>query len=226
MQGSTSPLKNGWPACSQRQFSLTRTTARRTRSHDGSIPKSQSSWSVGRVEVQGWPFSARQLKLCAGKHAPPAHWPSSPCKESSLAPQPSVVTRARSAAMTSAGAWTRSRNTCQRMAGSESSSQSITVIGPTLTCWQAGKGLRHGADRLAISPEAAANLSSSQPGNEYGDQPMVTKGHKRSCGGLSLKLPGYRATFWSCPQGRGGETKGKSRRAGTIADCFPVLKSD
>ena len=81
------------------------------------------------MAVQGWPwFSSRQLKLRAGKHAPPAHWPSSPCNASSLAPQPSVATRARSAATTSAGAWTRSRNTCQRMAGSESSSQSRTAM--------------------------------------------------------------------------------------------------
>ena len=93
----------------------------------GSTPKSRSSWSVGSVAVQGWPWSSSAwLKLRAGKHAPPAHWPSSPCNASSLAPQPSVATRARSAATTSAGAWTRSRITCQRMAGSESSSQSRT----------------------------------------------------------------------------------------------------
>ena len=80
------------------------------------------------MAVQGWPwFSPRQLKLRAGKHAPPAHWPSSPCSASSRAPQPSVATRARSAATTSAGASARSRNTCQRMAGSESSSQSSTA---------------------------------------------------------------------------------------------------
>src|SRR5689334_15661796 len=83
------------------------------------------------------------------------------------------------------------------MAGSESSSQSINVIGPTLTCWQGGKGLRHGADRLAISPDAAGYLSSSHTGNEYRDKPMVTKGHSRLCGGLSLKLPGYRAAVCS-----------------------------
>ena len=201
MQGSTSPLKNGWPACSQRQFSLTRTTARRTRSHDGSIPKSQSSWGVGRVEVQGWPFSARQLKLCAGKHAPPAHWPSSPCRESSLAPQPSVATSARSAATTSAGAWTRSRNTCQRMAGSESSSQSITVIGLTLTCWRGEKGLRRGADRLQF-PQRLRPTSAPLSPEKYGDCPSVEKGHLRSCGGLSLKLSGYGATFLSRPQSR------------------------
>ena len=134
MHGSTSPLKNGCPACSQRQCALTSATARRTRSEDGSTPKSCNSWSVGSVAVQGWPwFSSRQLRLGAGKHAPPAHWPSSPCNASSLAPQPSVVTRARSASTTPAGAWIRSRNTCQRMAGSESSSHSSTVIGLSVT---------------------------------------------------------------------------------------------
>src|SRR5258705_346108 len=80
MHGSTSPPKNGCPACSQRQWSLTNATARRTRSEHGSTPKSRSSWSVGSVAVQGWPwFSSDWLKLRAGKHAPPAHWPSSPC---------------------------------------------------------------------------------------------------------------------------------------------------
>ncbi len=127
MHGSTSPSKNGWPACSQRQRSRTLATARRTLSARGSIPKSRSSCSVGSVDVHGWPGSSSAWsKYRAGKHAPPAHWPSSPCNASSLAPHPSLATRARSAATTSAGAWTRSRNTCQRMAGSESSSQSST----------------------------------------------------------------------------------------------------
>ena len=64
------------------------------------FPARSFNW---RDENQGQPWTAT-LKLRAGKHAPPAHWPSSPCNASSLAPQPSVATRARSAAMTSAGA--------------------------------------------------------------------------------------------------------------------------
>ena len=55
-------------------------------------------------------------------------------------------------------------------------------------------GLRRGADRFAISPEAAANLSSSQPGNEYHDWSAATKGHGRSWGELSLKLQRCGAT--------------------------------
>ena len=47
---------------------------------------------------------------------------------SSRAPQPSVATRARSAAMTSAGSSVRSRITCQRIEGSASSSQSMTTM--------------------------------------------------------------------------------------------------
>ena len=50
------------------------------------------------------------------------------------------------------------------------------------------EGLRRGADRFVISPKAAANLSSSQPGNEYQDWSATTKGHRRSCAELSLKL--------------------------------------
>src|SRR2546426_8258983 len=62
-----------------------------------------------------------------GKHAPSAHWPSSPCKSKSLAPHPSLAVLARSAATCSCGASVRSRMTCQRIAESESNSQSTTV---------------------------------------------------------------------------------------------------
>src|SRR3954470_19805513 len=69
----------------------------------------------------------------AGKQAPPAHWPSSACKASSLAPQPSSATRARSFETTSIGAWIRSLSTCQRIAGSESSSHSSVVMPPSVS---------------------------------------------------------------------------------------------
>ena len=60
------------------------------------------------------------------ENASPAHRPSGAWSASNRAPQPSVATRARSAAMTSAGSWVRSRITCQRIAGSASSNQSMT----------------------------------------------------------------------------------------------------
>src|SRR6266581_9078936 len=66
--------------------------------------------------------------LWVGKHAPPAHWPSSPCRSSSLAPHPSLATLARSAATTSAGSLVRSRITCHRIEGSESNNHSTTVM--------------------------------------------------------------------------------------------------
>ena len=127
MHGSTSPSKNGRSSYSQRQFSLTCATARRTRSLSGSTPKVAQQGERG---LRGGPGLARLFWAPSrprGKSAPPAHWPSSPCRASSRAPHPSVATRARSAATTSAGASVRSRSTCQRMAGSESSSQSSTV---------------------------------------------------------------------------------------------------
>ena len=65
---------------------------------------------------------------CDGKQAPPAHWPSSPCRSSSLAPHPSMATLPRSAATSSRGASVRSRMTCQRIAGSESNNHSIAVM--------------------------------------------------------------------------------------------------
>ena len=61
-------------------------------------------------------------------HAAPPQRPSAPCRASSRAPQPSVATRARSAATSSAGAPVRSRITCQRIEGSESSSHWMTDL--------------------------------------------------------------------------------------------------
>src|SRR2546428_3025798 len=56
--------------------------------------------------------------------APVSHSPSSRRRARRRAPQPSLATRARSAATWSAGASVRSRIACQRIAGSASSSQS------------------------------------------------------------------------------------------------------
>ncbi len=61
-------------------------------------------------------------------HAAPPHDPSAPWRASSRAPAPSVATRARSAATSSAGAPIRSRITCQRIEGSESSSHCMTDL--------------------------------------------------------------------------------------------------
>src|SRR6266508_2502578 len=190
MHGSTSPLKNGCPACSQRHWSLTSATARRTRSEVGSTPKSCSSWSVGSVDVQGWPWpSSRQLRLRAGKHAPPAHWPSSPCNAINLAPQPSVATRARSAATTSAGACTRSRSTCQRMAGSESSSQSSTVmrlnLGAPERVREAGQQRLYGLDARGLRPMQTGSSASSSSGTS---DPTDSTNTSRSVRRRSLRM--------------------------------------
>jgi hypothetical protein len=61
-------------------------------------------------------------------HAAPPHRPSGAWRASSRAPAPSVATLARSAAILSAGASVRSRITCQRIEGSESSSQRMTEL--------------------------------------------------------------------------------------------------
>src|SRR5712691_177092 len=70
--------------------------------------------------------------LLVGKHAPPAHWPSSLCMSSSLAPHPSPAILARSAATASAGSFVRSRITCQRIEGSESNNHSTTLMSALL----------------------------------------------------------------------------------------------
>ncbi len=71
--------------------------------------------------------------------AAPPHRPSAAWRASSRAPAPSVATRARSAATSSAGASVRSRITCQRMDESESSSQSTTVTDLPPTVWRTGR---------------------------------------------------------------------------------------
>ena len=70
-----------------------------------------------------------QSSLAAAESASRPHRPSSPWRASSRAPQPSVATLARSAATASAGSPVRSRITCHRIDGSESSSHSMTFIG-------------------------------------------------------------------------------------------------
>ena len=120
MHGSTSPAKKGLPSHSggpqpcHVTWSRTRPTARRASALAGSSPRWRSSHRTCIVE-----FHPRF-------HAAPPHRPSAACRASSRAPQPSVATRARSAATSSAGASVRSRITCQRIDGSESSSQRMT----------------------------------------------------------------------------------------------------
>src|SRR5258707_7592688 len=67
-------------------------------------------------------------------HAAPPHRPSAPWRASNCAPIPSVATRARSAATSSAGAPIRSCITCQRIEGSESSSHSMTDLSSCGAC--------------------------------------------------------------------------------------------
>src|SRR5437899_1012040 len=139
MHGSTSPAKKGSPSCSHWTCSRTRRTARRVSALAGSRPNCLSSIRLHAVEVHS---GNRVPRLCGGNErhhfspasvlnvgVPPSQWPSSRWRASNLAPQPSLAMRARSAATSSEGASIRSRITCQRIAGSESSNQSTTPIG-------------------------------------------------------------------------------------------------
>src|SRR5882762_9088664 len=138
MHGSTSPAKKDSPSCSHWTCSRTRLTARRASALAGSRPKCLSSIRLHDVEVHS---GNRVPRRCGGNDchhfspasvlnvgAPPSKWPSSRWRASTLAPQPSLAMRARSAATSCAGASVRSRMTCQRIAGSESSSHSATSI--------------------------------------------------------------------------------------------------
>src|SRR5215471_4258822 len=130
MHGSTSPSKNALPShsCGPHPCHVTRSrtrpTARRAWSLAGSRPRSRSSMRTCIVESH------------PRFHAAPPHRPSSAWRASSLAPTPSVATLARSAATSPAGAPVRSRITCQRIDGSDSSSQSMTVtdLPPVFGC--------------------------------------------------------------------------------------------
>src|SRR5438477_11435139 len=138
MHGSTSPLKNGSPSCSHLQCSRTRRTAWRAPALAGSRPNARSSIRLQVVEVH----SGKRVPCLSGGSdchqfaaavevnvgMPASHWPSWRWRASNRAPQPSLATRARSAATCSSGTSVRSRITCQRIAGSESSSQSTTSI--------------------------------------------------------------------------------------------------
>jgi hypothetical protein len=130
MHGSSSPAKKGFPSHSggpepcHVTWSRTRPTAPRASALAGSSPRWRSSHRTCIVE-----FHPRF-------HAASPHRPSAPCMASSRAPQPWVATLARSAATSCAGAPVRSRFTCQRIEGSESSSQPMTdLIGCCLTGW-------------------------------------------------------------------------------------------
>src|SRR5919198_4930619 len=123
MHGSTSPAKKGLSSHSRGPepchvtWSRTRPTARRASTLAGSSPRWRSSHRTCIVE-----FHPRF-------HAAPPHRPSAAWRASSRAPTPSLATLARSAATSSAGVSVKSRITCQRIDGSESSSQSTTVTG-------------------------------------------------------------------------------------------------
>src|SRR6185503_12340783 len=126
MHGSTSPSKNGLLS-HQCQVTLSRISAaaRRASLLDGSSPRSRSHRSERRQVHSGLSGSPPQRPL--------ASW-----RASNRAPQPSVATFAHSAATSSFGASVRSRITCQRIEGSESSSHCMTDLFGSGT-WRLGE---------------------------------------------------------------------------------------
>src|SRR6476646_4035699 len=182
MHGSTSPSKKADPSYSHVQLSRTSAIFSCTTATSGSTPKSRRSVSVGRVDVHGWPCEKSPRKS-AGKHAPPAQ-PSSPHSSRSGAPQPTVATRARWAATSAGDASTRSRSTCHRRAGSESSSQSVMFIaGPFIpSLCQAGLVAICGAHVVVISADPDADRAFFRDVLQY---PNVDAGG----GWLIFKLP-------------------------------------
>src|SRR5207237_2409323 len=115
----------------------------------GSSPKARNSIMLQAVEVH----SGKRVPCLAGgrdRHQLIAsaevslagvllsQWPSCRWRASNLAPQPSVATRARSAATSSSDASVRSRMTFQRIAGSESSNHPIMSIRRTTEAESAG----------------------------------------------------------------------------------------
>src|SRR5262249_47626977 len=105
----------------------------------------------------------------SGLRVPAPQYPSVPWSASKWSPRPSVATFARSAATAASGAWVRSRSTCQRMAGSESSSHCMTALSGVGECRVGGvvamrwSSLRWVRDADGGSPSVAAKEDESGP---------------------------------------------------------------
>src|SRR3954451_15469594 len=171
MHSSTSPSQKGWPPSSQRELAPISVTARRAGAEEGSRPNSRSCDSENDVAVHGWPtWCHSRASKSRGMKAPPAHCPSSSSQASSRAPQPSVPTLARSALHCASGTSSRSRSTCQRIDGSESSSQSITEPESAMPARLPTAGAGHEA-RLTAGGLAGGLLHQlGDPGLDVGGQ--------------------------------------------------------
>src|SRR5437660_831116 len=138
MHGSVSPAKKGSPSCSHLTCSRTSRMAWRAPALAGSRPNARNRLKLQVVEVHSGKrvpcrsggSDCHQISAAVDLNVgtPPSHWPSWRWRASNRAPQPSLATRARSAATSSLGASVRSLITCQRIAGSESNSHSMTSI--------------------------------------------------------------------------------------------------
>src|SRR5690606_20318654 len=125
MEQSPSPFQYGLSSYSHRAFRASFSAV--PASACESAPHSRRAFRDQVVAVQGCPSCAtREKSKPAGKNAPPAHCPSGSWWEIRRAPNPSDTTDALVAAHTASGAPARSRSTCQRNAGSESSNQPMT----------------------------------------------------------------------------------------------------
>src|SRR6266700_8364981 len=199
MHRSTSPAKNGSPSCSHWTCSRTRRTARRASALAGSRPNCLSSIRLHAVEVHS---GNRVPRLCGGNErhhfspasvlnvgVPPSQWPSSRWRASNLAPQPSLAIRARSAATSSGGASVRSRITCQRIAGSESSNQSTTLIGFKIRGHAVGDAL---ARRRSCAHDRRVDVTTA----ERGLPPLFTPDFYRNPYPVYSALRRYDPVHW------------------------------
>src|SRR5258708_4576397 len=127
--------------------------------------------------------------------AAPPHRPSAAWRATSRLPAPSVATRERSAATSSAGASVRSRITCQRTDGSESSSQSTTVTDfpPTALAEATLPSLPSHFNALSPSPSIRwASLMGSLPHRDGG---RTALGAARHAAWLAPAASRHRALF-------------------------------
>lgn len=122
------------------------------------------------MAVHGCPTSSHsRASKSLGRKAPPAHCPSASSWERSLAPQPSVSTLDRSARHSDSWVSSRSRITCQRIDGSESRSQPVTLLKPGM--WRiyqprvltAPRRRDHGRPRRLRRAEGCSGPASAVP---------------------------------------------------------------
>src|SRR5262249_36102906 len=157
MQQSTSPPQYGRPSYSQRLFAASRSAG--PARAEASRPQSRRGLSVHVVAVQRCPAPPPGPGTAGqpGRREPPAPCPRGSCSSGTCPQTPPGGFRVPAPPAASRGAAARSRSTCQRNAGSESSSQSVRAASERMT----GKLSAAAARPLSLSAAVISDLTAA-----------------------------------------------------------------